>query len=110
MIKKVAVDKKEIDKLIRIRKYKEAKEMIAHIRDVITLCALKRVDALIEHNVILKEEKEGFIELIEENIVSKILEEKDYIEVDESYVDLMEKKQIDFDCLKKKLIKRRLKV
>ena len=53
MLKKVAVNKIEIDKLIRFKKYDEAKNFIVHIRDVIELVSINRVNILIENEAIL---------------------------------------------------------
>ena len=104
MLKKVAVDKVEIDKLIRLKKYNEAKDFISHIRDVIELVSINRVDVLIKSEVILDTEREGFIKIIQNNIISKLLEEEDYILSDESYVDSIRKR---FFKLRKGNIKKR---
>lgn len=108
MLKKVAVDKDEINKLIRLKKYQEAKEFIRHIKDVIELVAINRVDSLIKTEAIIEKEKQTFIKIIQENIISKLLEDKDYILIDESYVDLMEERINKLKKLKerRKIIRR----
>ena len=92
MLKKVAINKNEIDKLIRIKKYKEAYEYIEHVRSVIELVATSRVDKFIKNKIILEKERDVFLSLIQNNINNKLLEENNYILIDEKYVDSLGEK------------------
>ena len=89
MLKKVAVDRLQINKLIKLKKYKEAIDYINHVRKVIDMVSISRVNRFIENKIILKEEKGLFVSLIQNNINNKLLEEETYILIDEEYVDLM---------------------
>lgn len=109
MLKKVAVDRFQINKLIKLKRYKEAFDYINHVRKVIELVSLNRVNKFIENKIILKEEKKLFVSLIQNNINNKLLEEENYILVDEEYVEIMEE---NFNRLKqavdkKKCVKRK---
>ena len=92
MLNKVAIDRLQINKLIKLKKYKEAFDYINHVRKVIELVAVNRVNKFIENNIILKEERELFIFLIQNNINNKLLEEENYILIDEDYIEVMEEK------------------
>lgn len=92
MLKKVAINKNEIDKLIRMKKNKEAFEYIEHVRNVIELVAISRVDQFIKNKIILEKEREVFISLIQNNINNKLLEEKNYILIDETYISSLSTK------------------
>ena len=108
MLKKVAVDRTQINKLIKLKKYKEALDYINHVRKVIELVAINRVNKFIENSIILKEEKSLFICLIQKNINNKLLEEKNYILVDEDYLDVMTKQLEEIKNIRnKKLLKKR---
>ena len=104
MNEKVVVDKKEIDRLIRLRKYDDAYNHISHVRDVIELVVVNRVEALLNNKVILEKEKRTFYKIIKDNIINKLLEEDDYIFIDETYIKEKEKQLL---MLKEK---RKLKV
>ena len=111
MLKKVAIDKMEIDKLIKLKKYKEAFDYIAHVRKVIELVAKNRVNKFIESNIILEEERELFVSLIQNNINNKLLEDSHYMLVDEKYISLMKEKMIRLQVYKdKRRIVRKKKV
>lgn len=107
MLKKVAVDRLQINKLIKLKRYKEAFDYIDHVRKVIELVSISRVNKFIENNIILKEEKALFISLIQNNINNKLLEEDNYILVDEEYIKSMEEQLIKIKEIRDK--KRQLK-
>lgn len=109
MLKKVAVDRLQINKLIKLKRYKEAFDYINHVRKVIELVSINRVNKFIDNNIILKEEKALFISLIQNNINNKLLEEENYILVDEDYIEVMEEKLMKIKEIrdKKRLIKKR---
>lgn len=106
MLKKVAVDKKEMDKLIKVRKYKEALDYINQVRNMIRIMSEDKVSKLIEYNIVLEEEKDTFFSIIEKDINNKLLEDSDYILVDEAYIKTMEEKFIKLRslCDRKKII------
>lgn len=104
MVGKVVVDKKEIDRLIRIGKYDDAYKHINKVREVIELVVFNRIESLLKNNVISDKEKNTFYKLIKSNIFDKLLEDEDYILIDETYID---KKKNNLSSLKEK---RRLKV
>ena len=108
MLKKVAVDRFEINKLIRLKRSKEAKDYINHVRSVIEMVAVNRVNKFLENKIILKEEKNLFLKLIENNLNNKLLEEKNYILVDEDYIDRMGEQilYLKHAINRKKIIKR----
>ena len=92
MLRKVAVDRLQINKLIKLKKYKEAFDYINHVRKVIELVAINRVNKFIENKIILKEEKKLFLSLIQNNINNKLLEDNNYMLIDEEYIKTMKEK------------------
>lgn len=98
---KVAVDKEEIDKLIMLRKYSDAIEHIKHVRDVIELVVVNRLDTLIKQEIIVKKEENTFYKIIRKGIIDKLLEDKDYVLMDESYVYNLKDKVIDLKKYRK---------
>lgn len=102
MLKKVAVNKSEINELIRLKKYQEAVEYISNIRVMIKNISDSRVEKLIENNIIFKEERETFYKVIEKDINKKLLQDKNYILIDESYVKLMEDNLTQLKVIKNK--------
>lgn len=102
MLKKVAIDKNEIDKLIKLKKYKEAFDYIAHVRSVIEIVSKTRVNKFIENKIILDKEKEVFLSLIQNNINNKLLEDENYILIDETYIEIMEEKLIKLKALRER--------
>lgn len=102
MLKKVAVNKNEINELIRLKKYQEAIECVENIRVIIKNMATVRVEKLIENNIILKEEKEIFYKIIEKDINNNLLQDKNYILIDESYVQMMENNLAQLKVIKNK--------
>lgn len=110
MLKKVAIDKNEMDKLIKLKKYKEAFDYIAHVRSVIEIVSKTRVNKFIENKIILDKEKEVFLSLIQNNINNKLLEDENYILIDESYIEIMEERLIKLKALRerKKLTRKKI--
>ena len=92
MLNKVAINKNEIDKLIKLKRYDEAKNYILDVRNMIDLVSTTRVNKFIENKIILEKEREVFHSLIENNINKKLLEEKNVILIDESYVKIFSEK------------------
>ena len=92
MLNKVAINKNEIDKLIKLKRYDEAKNYILDVRNMIDLVSTTRVNKFIENKIILEKEREVFHSLIENNINKKLLEEKNVILIDESYVEIFSEK------------------
>ena len=62
-----------------MEKYKEAIDYINHVRKMVELVSINRVNKFLENNIILKEEKSLFVSLVQRNINNKLLEEKNYI-------------------------------
>lgn len=102
MLTKVAVDKFEIDKLIRIKKYNEAVNYIENVREVMSLVAMNRVNEFVEKRVISKKNKKLFFSLIIANINNKLLKDENYVLIDESYVRIQKEKEEKLKNIKKK--------
>lgn len=107
MLKKVAINRKEIDKLIKMKKYDEAIKIVDNSRRLINDIAQNRVDKLVEYETILSEEKTTFLSIIENDINNRLLQDSDYILIDESYVKVMKEKFIQLKSIRgKKLMTR----
>lgn len=113
MLTKVAVDKCEIDKLIRIKQYQKARNYIENVREVIEIVALNRVNEFVDKNIISKKNKKLFFSLIVTNINNKLLKDDGHILIDESYINSQIERDKKFKCIKEKrrmLIKKKSKV
>lgn len=102
MVTKVAIDKFEIDKLVRVKKYKEACDYIGHVREVIQIVATNRVNEFVDKKVISKKSKKLFFSLIVTNINNKLLKDDNYILIDESYVSYQREKEVKLRIIKEK--------
>lgn len=92
MLDKVAVDKLKIYELIRLKRYKEAFMYIEDVRKVIELAAKKRINKFIEEKIILKDEELLFLDIVEKDINNKLLEDKNYVLMNEMDVNLIKDK------------------
>lgn len=102
MLDKVAVDKLKIYELIRLKRYKEAFMYIEDVRKVIELAARKRINRFIEEKIILKEEENLFFNVVCNNINNKLLEDKNYLLMDENDINSIKDKLMKFNSIKNK--------
>ena len=102
MLKKVAVERKKLNRLISMNLYKEAKDYLMVVRETIEKLALEKVEKYLDNQIILESEKRVFLNIIENDINKKLLENKDYILIDEIYIN-----KVQENILKLKSVKRR---
>jgi len=102
MLDKVAVDKLKIYELIRLKRYKEAFMYIEDVRKVIELATKKRINKFIEEKIILKEEENLFFNVVCNNINNKLLEDKNYLLMDENDINSIKDKLMKFNSIKNK--------
>lgn len=102
MLKKVAVERKEIYRLIKMNLYKEAMDCLNSSREMINKLALIRVNKYLENEIILDSEKRTFINVIENDINKRLLENESYILMDENDIDNLQEKIIKIKSIKKR--------
>ena len=107
MGRKIAVNKKELDKMLKVNDYEGLLNYISNIRKIIDIVSLNRVNDFINRKVILKEEKNLFHSLIFKNINNKLIEDEQYVLVDESDILNIKSKM---EKLKKKRKNRKKKI
>jgi hypothetical protein len=95
MQERVAVDKFEIYKLMRLKKYKDACLHLKDVRNVIEIATRKRINQFIKEKIIFKDEEELFFKVIYNNFNNKLLEDNCYALMNEE----------DLECVKKQIMK-----
>lgn len=108
MDSKVAVDKLKMYKLIKLKKYKEAFLYIEDVRSVIELATKKRISQFLKEKIILKDEEDLFFYVVYNYINSKLLEDNNYVLMNEEDINCIKDKLIKFNAIKNK--KRKSKV
>ena len=91
MLKKVAVNKDEIKRFIKVRNFKGAKEYITNIREMIHAMAMEKVKTYLKNELIIEKEINSFCKLNENTINKSILKDSKYCLMSEEDINSIEK-------------------
>lgn len=103
MLKKVAVNKYEINRLIKLKLYKEARDYLMAVRETITRLALEKVEKYLENEIILESEKRHFLNIVENDINKKLLQYDNYVLMDENYINKVQENIIKLQSIKRRI-------